>query len=125
MGRFVYIFVYNVCKSLIINVYCGERGEARPTDSCNAIKYQILDTRGYFPIVEIPQFHAISNKSPKIVYKSVYTLFLPFWGRVHWWNRVQTGVHELNRVHHQILSKRDMDFSFNSSTILMYGFIDL
>ena len=57
----------------------AEREEARPTDSCNAIKCQILDTRGYFPIVEIPQFHAISNKSPKIVYKSVYTPFCPFW----------------------------------------------
>lgn len=104
----MYIFVYKFYNSLIFKVYCGETG----TKTFEMLQFHKIPK---FPIFkklpdaiqgfDILQYHTIPQNRQIIVYKIVYLKIGLYFVYIH------------------KLSNRDIARSFNSSTILTYGFI--
>ena len=57
IGRFVYIFVYLICKSLIFKVYCGERGIRTP----GTFQYVGFQDRCNRPLCHLSNFKCQRN----------------------------------------------------------------
>ena len=86
-GRFVYIFVYVLHKTLIFKVYCGERGIRTPgasqhdgfQDRCNRPLYHLSNTlSGKLSSSKVMQRYGIIFIHPNFLRKKCFELLILF-----------------------------------------------